>query len=483
MDIKNIKNIKMGDKPNIPMKSQPNMPFVRFANSDTTTPKKLQSLGNKNRSVPPISGSSFSNENEEVQEEKSELKQKVDQVETKVASKAITAATKGVVKGEVADALAEKLIEQQKKKWKIRIILYSSGFLLLFLLIFGAFIGVADNSDMGKSTNSYISGEMSEDELIKQLEYYGYCSSESDCKKKGIYKFFEKLKDTYTEYSKSCDSSVKNNKPCGVKINTALILETINYYQNSGDSFNSNNTDVTEEDVTNSGFSIEGMFNSIVSKFKEQKEINDMLDQVDNLALAQSEYVSDSCGNKYYQISFNKYVSYLKYGDSSSHPNYSGNAVSKDNCSGPTNDYIGTSYSENNGEQNAPSATNGSKGEQIVQYALQFVGNPYVFGGTSLTNGIDCSGFTMKVFENFGISLPHNSTSQFSAPGAKVISTSLNDLSGALPGDILVWDGHVAIYMGNNQMVHAQSKKTGIVVSKISSSHTFKGVVRYWSES
>ena len=477
MDLKNKIN---GNK--ISMQSQPKMPLNRFSNSDMTTPSKLQSLGNKNRSIPPISGSSFSNENENIESnyEENQMQQNIEQVETKVASKAITVATKGVVHGKVADKLAEKAIQHQKRKTKIKIIVFAASFVILFLIIFGALISITDNTDMGESTAPYISNEMSDEDLIKQLKYYGYCNNESDCKSKGIYKFFEKLKDTYSEYSKACGSNVKNDEPCGVRINTAVIIETINYYQKSGEAFNSNNTEVTEEDVINSGFSLKNIFSGIVNKFNEQKEINDMSDEVEALALAQTEFVEDNCGKKYYQISFNKYVSYLKYGTSSTHPNYSGKAVTTDNCSGPSNDYIGTSYSD--GEQNSSVPTTGTQGEQIVQYALQFVGNPYVWGGTSLTEGADCSGFTMKVFENFGITLPHSSTAQFSASGAKVISTSLNDMSNALPGDLLVWNGHVAIYIGNNQMVHAQSKNTGIVVSAIKSSHAFIGIVRYWSE-
>ncbi len=465
-------NNKLNNRPNMSMHSQPN----RFNNSDKTTPNKLQNLGNKNRSIPPISGSSFSNENQEI--ESTETQENVEEVNT--TPNFITSLTNKINNESQMDEAAKMVIGSKWKKIKLIIIISTIVFALLFLIIFGSLISIADNTDMGESTSTYVSNEMSDDDLIDQLKYYGYCNNENDCKSKGVYKFFEKLKDTYSEYSKECGSSVKNDEPCGVRINTALIIETINYYQNSGDSFNSNNTEVTEDDVTNSGFSIKNIFSGIVNRFKEQKEINDMLDQVEDLALAQTEFVKNNCGQEFYQISFNKYVSYLKYGTSSTHPNYSGKAVTTDNCSGPSNDYIGTSYSD--GEQNSSVPTTGTQGEQIVQYALQFVGNPYVYGGTSLTEGTDCSGFTMRVFENFGIALPHSSTAQFSASGAKVISTSLNDMSNALPGDLLVWNGHVAIYIGNNQMVHAQSKNTGIVVSKISSGHTFLGIVRYWSE-
>lgn len=97
-------------------------------------------------------------------------------------------------------------------------------------------------------------------------------------------------------------------------------------------------------------------------------------------------------------------------------------------------------------------------GEQVARYALQFVGNPYVWGGTSLTEGADCSGFVMRVYEYFGVSLPRTSYSQRSV-GTEVAVSSVDDL---WPGDILCYRGHVAIYTGNNYFVHAKGTKWGI---------------------
>ena len=107
-----------------------------------------------------------------------------------------------------------------------------------------------------------------------------------------------------------------------------------------------------------------------------------------------------------------------------------------------------------------PSATGSGRGTDIANYALQFVGNPYVAGGTSLTNGADCSGFTQSVFAHFGISIPRSSYSQ-SEGGTEV---SIDNMQ---PGDILYYGGHVAIYIGNSQIVHASTPSTGIKVSSV----------------
>lgn len=101
------------------------------------------------------------------------------------------------------------------------------------------------------------------------------------------------------------------------------------------------------------------------------------------------------------------------------------------------------------------SAPSGSNGQAVVDYACQFVGNPYVYGGSSLTNGTDCSGFVMSVYAQFGISLPHSS----SALRSVGYGVSVDDMQ---PGDIICYSGHVAIYCGGNTIVHASNPSTGI---------------------
>lgn len=130
-----------------------------------------------------------------------------------------------------------------------------------------------------------------------------------------------------------------------------------------------------------------------------------------------------------------------------------GDEDSEDDSSGKD-----SSDSEEKEEAPKPSSSGGGKGQQIADYACKFIGNPYVAGGTSLTNGADCSGFVMSVYQAFGYSLPRSSYAQ-SAVGKGV------SYSEAQPGDIIYYGGHVGIYIGNGQIVHASTERTGIKIT------------------
>jgi len=124
-----------------------------------------------------------------------------------------------------------------------------------------------------------------------------------------------------------------------------------------------------------------------------------------------------------------------------------------------------TTRKSSSNRSSSSSSSTSTKGKGVAGYALQFVGNPYVYGGTSLTSGTDCSGFTQSIYRNYGYSIARTSRAQYASAGRIV---SMNNLQS---GDLLFYKGsggsvnHVAIYIGNGQVVHASNKRDGIKVS------------------
>ena len=128
-------------------------------------------------------------------------------------------------------------------------------------------------------------------------------------------------------------------------------------------------------------------------------------------------------------------------------------------------------YDSSDDSSSSSSSSSSGSGSSVVDYATQFVGNPYVWGGTSLTSGADCSGFVQSVYSNFGVSLPRTSYEQQNA-GYEV------SYADAQPGDLICYGGHVAIYMGNGQIVHASNSRDGIKVSNNAAYRTITSVRR-----
>ena len=118
-----------------------------------------------------------------------------------------------------------------------------------------------------------------------------------------------------------------------------------------------------------------------------------------------------------------------------------------------------------------PGASTGVSGSSVVSYAMQFVGHPYVWGGNSLTNGVDCSGFVHEVYAHFGISTPRYSQA-FKSVGQAVSFDNIQ------PGDVVVYPGHVAIYAGGGVIVEAQSTKAGITANRSVQCHTILAIRR-----
>ena len=113
-----------------------------------------------------------------------------------------------------------------------------------------------------------------------------------------------------------------------------------------------------------------------------------------------------------------------------------------------------------------------TKGEMVAAYALQFVGNPYVYGGCSLTNGTDCSGFVMLIYRHFGVNLPHYDAA------IRTRGKSVSSLKEAKAGDSICYYGHVAIYLGDGRIVHASNSRDGIKISERADYRTIAGIRR-----
>ena len=148
-----------------------------------------------------------------------------------------------------------------------------------------------------------------------------------------------------------------------------------------------------------------------------------------------------------------------------------GNVIDTDNTVDYNSEASSSDSSADSSSDSSSASSSSGSGSSVVSYATQFVGNPYVWGGTSLTSGADCSGFVQSVYANFGVSLPRTSYEQQNA-GYEV------SYADAQPGDLICYGGHVAIYMGNGQIVHASNSRDGIKVSDNAAYRTITSVRR-----
>jgi cell wall-associated NlpC family hydrolase len=193
-----------------------------------------------------------------------------------------------------------------------------------------------------------------------------------------------------------------------------------------------------------------------ISKAKQQAETYKAQIKQRNAEIAAIEKAEEEARKKAEEEARKKAEEEAKKAAQSSNSQTSSTDTSTDTTTSSTSKLTGSQYTV---DTSLIQAANGSaKGKEIAIYACQFLGNPYVAGGTDPNTGADCSGFTQYVYKAFGYSIPRTSTSQRSAG----VEVSYED---AQPGDIICYPGHVAIYIGNGQIVHASSAKTGIKIS------------------
>jgi cell wall-associated NlpC family hydrolase len=340
----------------------------------------------------------------------------------------------------------------------------------------------------------FVEGDYTEEQLCRYLVKNGYISENATCEDTNPFKFFVTLKSTIKEY----EEEYAINR---YKVNTELLYETLFYFSADAEYYDV----VTEEEIRN-------LIDASLEKIEESCVIKTY--DSDTKTCTSTKYVYNL-----YEFSLNKYISYLKYGNSSTHPNYSGKSVTRKCGTGTNTDYVfgygfvNTSSSPLSEKSSCPNEsvtdsdyTNlpstwtsledlnalggvdeyshtykgnnndssdtiddseivGSEdGVKIAQYALQFVGNPYVYGGNSLTKGTDCSGFVKLVYAHFNITLNRTTSEQIKQ--GKTVSCDTATLKA---GDLIFYDNpvsHVALYIGNGKVVHAKGAKYGITTDK-----------------
>ncbi len=400
---------------------------------------------------------------------------------------------------------------------QVKIAIVGGGviFFLLMIVIVIVIITKASAADGNREMkDNYLKGDYTEAELCEYLERNDYLIGENGenlkCEDHPAYQFFVNFKDVMDDY----ETKYSRYR---FQVNVELLYETLAYYYADEELYQR----VTKDEVKNL---IDAMLEEVeescvVKTYDEKKKV-----------CTEKKYVYTL-----YEFSLNKYISYLKYGTTSTHPNYgndssntssSGTAVTRICGEGKNTDYVfgyglvntssspftegsecpnnpveesdykdlkatkvtledlglygGVPYYSTINDGDTPSDTpsendtvvGSGDGAEIAKYALQFVGNPYVWGGNSLTTGTDCSGFVKLVYDHFGISLSRTSQSQ--ASYGKTVTCDETSLEA---GDLIFYDSpisHVAIYIGDGKIVHAKGLKWGITTDKYN--YSSKGI-------
>lgn len=443
------------------------------------------------------------NENNQNQGKKQTLDHKMAKFGTKVALEASgvpAPLAEMVAENELVNELGAFALKTSRRNALIVVTIFVVIIIVIVAIIMGASLN-SDESDLNSNEDiiAYVKDYNDEIEfptLVDYFVYMGICEDNdnefvkiNNCENSSTGKFFKEFKSIYKKYH----NDYKDKDGNGIDLDVRLLLETVSYYRTDMELFEENMFSTARQELNDLS---EAMVEQIQEKGDYYKKVTEkkcnydgrqgknVCEEVVTCKLQQS----DKVGSTYYRISDDKYISYLKYGKV--HENYSGNVkiydvdISEDSdCSPSGHSYNPPDNSRNiynyvtgNDTESDPDNTNDTnitdynvtgtgKGSEIAKYALQFVGNPYVYGGESLTNGADCSGFTMSVYKHFGITLPHNSGQQSN------MGTVVNGIANAIPGDLIFYGNgttvnHVALYIGNNQVVHASTEKTGIKVSK-----------------
>lgn len=332
---------------------------------DHTLTEKFKNITDKNRIIQPVNPFSHFSDNNEVEQKEPST------IEKKVGGTAITALTGGLIHGKAAEETAGFV----SKHKKVVLLVAIAPFIVILLIVVAIIAYLSESKVSQPSINDYVTNNTtSEKELLDELKYYGYCTTDDQCKDSNSYRMANKLRELRDKFSQPCSGigpgyDHTKSDACGIELNTALIIETLNYYQRSTGDIG--NLEIVEEDNKTLFDILVSFIKRIVQKIFDLIGYEKVLADIETLARAQTEFVEQKClvceedektGQKechwesqyYYQLSSNKYVSYLLYGETSTHPNIQYDAPVvvysyEDSC--PIvlqNDMISTSYEYSN---------------------------------------------------------------------------------------------------------------------------------------